>query len=123
MIPGDILQFRDHAVTTVITTRTTFADGTSDTSESIETQIRPHHTAIVDANRGLKALVIFEQNRNPGLPVERNTLVLANGVFEVKTEHHNVKGPDGKSRAATIVTTTSCRVAGAVKAYRPQPIP
>lgn len=119
-VPGDILQFRDHRVTITVTTRMTFSDGATDISESEEYQVRPHHTAIVDANLGAKGLVILEQNREPGLPVERNTLRVANSVSEVKTEHRSVKGSDGKSRLATVVTTTSHRVSGWVKAYRPQ---
>jgi hypothetical protein len=52
--------------------------------------------------------------------VERSKLVVASSVSEVKTEHRSIKGPDGKSRLATVLTTTSHRVSGWAKAYRPQ---
>jgi hypothetical protein len=120
VVPGDILQFRDYSVTTTVTTVVTFSDGSSDTTESFVTQVRPHHTAIVAANNGAKGLVILEQNREPGLPVERSTLLLANGISGVKTTHRSVKGEGGKARLATIVETTSNRVVGWVKAFRPQ---
>jgi hypothetical protein len=120
VIPGDILQFRDHVITITTTIRTSFSDG-EETSESFRTEERPHHTAVVEANNGAKGLVILEQNRRPGLPVERSTLFVTSAVSEVKTEHRTVKGPDGKPRLATVVKTTSHRVTGWVKAYRPQP--
>jgi hypothetical protein len=58
--PGDIIQFRDHDVTTTTETEYTFSDGTSinDTKSSVAQ--RGHHTAIVngklDANGSLKTL-------------------------------------------------------------------
>jgi hypothetical protein len=49
---GDILQFRDHEVTTTVVTESTFADGTVEDDTEVMTVDREHHTAIVDANLG-----------------------------------------------------------------------
>jgi hypothetical protein len=115
VIPGDILQFRDYVVTTTTTTKITFGTGQTETKEEWFKQVRSHHTAIVAENLGAKGLVILEQNREPGLPVERNPLPIRSGVAATKTEHRQVKG-----KLATVVQTTSNEITGWVKAYRPQ---
>lgn len=114
-IPGDILQFRDYVVTTTTTTKITFGTGQTEVNEEWVEQIRGHHTAIVAENLGAKGLVIIEQNREKGSPVERNALPTKSGVAATKTEHRQVKG-----KLATVVRTTSIRITGWVKAYRPQ---
>jgi len=63
--PGDILQFRDFAVTTTVETETRYADGSSETSTTEETFTRPHHTAVVSKVKRGALLKILEQNVAP----------------------------------------------------------
>jgi hypothetical protein len=48
VMPGDILQFRDHIVTTTTVTEYTFPDGSSETVKDETTAERGHHTAIAN---------------------------------------------------------------------------
>jgi len=57
---GDILQFRDFAVTATTETETRYADGSTDTYTSESTFTRPHHTAVVSEVKGGGLL------KNPG---------------------------------------------------------
>jgi hypothetical protein len=64
-IPGDILQFRNHIVTTTVITKVTLEDGSGTIETKQSTMKRPHQTAIVAENRGAFGLVVFEQNVEP----------------------------------------------------------
>ena len=58
--PGDILQIRDHLVTTKTKIEYVFKDGSTETETNERTAKRGHHTAIVngklDANGGVRTL-------------------------------------------------------------------
>jgi hypothetical protein len=84
---------------------------------------RPHHTAIVAANRGAKRLEILEQNLFPGTPVQRDVLHLVRGV--IKTEAKTISEPDqdGRKRLVHVVVTTTVDVTGRVWAYRAEAKP
>lgn len=118
VIPGDILQFRNHVVTTTVSTKATFEDGSSSSSEEETVQRRLHHTAIVAANHGTAGLVIFEQNAPPlGERVQRHVLLISSRGPIVRTEVRNMKDRTGKLRPARVVETTTTRVTGWVWAY------
>jgi hypothetical protein len=121
VIPGDILQLRDHVVTTTVTTDVTFEDGSGYEDTKELTLKRPHHTAIVAENKGAFGLVILEQNVDPGgKKVQRNALPLAGTPPVVKTDFRTMKDGSGKLRGAKVVVTTTTRVSGKIWAYRPQ---
>jgi len=97
---GDILQFRDFAVTTTTETETRYADGSTDTYTSESTFTRPHHTAVVSEVKGGGLLKILEQNVAPaGKKVQLNSLHTKD-VPAAKKETQ-------KQTAKVIVTTTS----------------
>ena len=120
VVPGDILQFRNHLVTKTVHTDITFDDGSGSEDTTIDPLGRPHHTAIVAENKGAFGLVIFEQNIRPGgRKVQRNTLLLAGSAPSAETQFRNVKDANGKMRRAKVVVTTAVTVTGEVWAYRP----
>lgn len=124
VVPGDILQLRDHVVTTTVTTDVTFEDGSGyeDTKES--SFKRSHHTAIVAENKGAFGLVVLEQNVDPGgKKVQQNALPLTGSGPSVKTEFRSMKDSTGKLRRAKVVVTTTTTVSGRISAYRPRAKP
>jgi hypothetical protein len=120
VVPGDILQFRDHVVMTTTSTRTTWANGSiSSKPESIPAN-RPHHTAIVVAVAP-GVLKIYEQHVKPdGDHVQLHTLPIRAGTT-VTTEHKVLKTTTGGQVAGTVVTTVTISISGRVWAYRPIP--
>jgi hypothetical protein len=114
VVPGDILQFRNHVVKTTGTT--TYPDQSTESTES--TDFRPHHTAIVAASHGAKGLLILEQNLRKVAPVQRSVLHLANGVTKTESKTISEAGPGGKKRLVPVVVTTTVEVSGLVWAYR-----
>jgi len=105
--PGDILQFRDHAVTT----RTQTLGEIKWEETSVEGPARrPHHSAVVVEVRGDGSVVVVEQNVKPTPnKVTRNVIArLADGE-ETRRPSNMVK---------KVITVT-----GTVKAYRPVPKP
>jgi hypothetical protein len=119
--PGDILQLRDHVVTTTVITDVTFEDGSGYENTKERVIKRPHHTAVVAENKGAFGLVILEQNVDPGgRKVQRNALPLAAIPPAVNTEFRNMKDAAGKMRRAKVITTTTTSVTGKIWAYRPR---
>jgi hypothetical protein len=122
VIPGDILQLRDHVATLVTVTQVTFDDGSWYKNEERVAYRRPHHTAIVAAYKSPDSIVVFEQHVKPkGKVVQQHTIVIENTVPVVKTESASKKHANGKMQRATIVTTTHTEVSGQIWAYRPKP--
>jgi hypothetical protein len=122
VIPADILQFRNHVLTTTVSIKATFEDGSTQWSEEQSFVRRTHHTAVVAANNGTAGLLVLEQNAPPsGRRVQTSVLPIANGAPMVKVESRNLKDKTGKVRRASVVETTTTRVTGWVWAYRPQP--
>lgn len=121
--PGDILQLRDHKVTTSTETVYTFADGTEDTDSTSDEFERPHHTAIVDT--GLDANGVFktlEQNVKPsGKVVQNKSLITADQPDVVTFSKAKRLNPTTKKvETATVKTTVSVTVTGTIKAYHPK---
>jgi len=121
--PGDILQLRDHKVTTTTETVYTFADGTEDTDTKTVEFERPHHTAVVD--KGMDANGVFktlEQNVKPkGKVVQNKTLPtddLPDAVTFSKAKRLNPT--TNKVETATVKTTVSVTVTGTITAYHPK---
>jgi hypothetical protein len=101
--PGDVLQFRDHAVK--IRTQTLGETKWEDTSEEGPAR-RPHHTAVVVEVREDGSVVVVEQNVKPTPnKVTRN-------VIARLAEGEETRRPSNMVRK--IITVT-----GTVKAYRP----
>jgi len=120
---GDILQFRDHEVTTTVVTESTFADGTVEDDTEVVTVDRAHHTAIVDANLGGGRYRVIEQNVDPlGKKVQRHLLETRDRSPPPTTSRKFVMNPTtGKLEMATVVVTTTVEVTGTIWAYHPQP--
>lgn len=124
VIPGDILQFRDHKVTTTTETEYTFPDGSSETVKEMITAERPHHTAIVngklDADGAVKTL---DQHVKPRGKVVQNKKVYTRDVAPV--ELHTVEKRENpttkKIEAAKVTKTVTITVSGTIWAYRPKP--
>jgi hypothetical protein len=122
--PGDILQFRDHVVTTTTETAYTFSDGTDvgDTTE-VSAQ-RGHHTAIVngklDADGAVKTL---EQHVKPLGGVVQNKKLYTQDVPPVVTKAFEKRtNPTTKKVETVEVTkTVTITVTGTIWAYRPKP--
>ena len=122
---GDVLQFRDYAVTiTVAVTATkTFSDGSTEVSEdtSTESYSRPHHTAIVSARQTGGRLQVLEQNAPPRGGTTPQRVVRSNDLDTIasnSTQNAVRQEPDGVVREQT---TTTITVSGTIRAYRPQP--
>jgi hypothetical protein len=99
--PGDILQFRNFNTTTTVN---------SGMAESTMTDMRDHHTAIVEQNLG-NMLVILEQNVPPmGRVVQRTRIPIQSMRYS--------GDPNGNAVGSAVTTV---QVEGTVKAYRPQP--
>jgi hypothetical protein len=121
--PGDIIQLRDHEVTTTTETEYTFSDGTSvdDTKDSVAQ--RGHHTAIangkLEANGSLKTL---EQHVKPLGEKVQNKKLFTRDVPPVVTKKLEKKlNPATKKMETVEVTTTvTVNVTGTTWVYRPK---
>lgn len=96
--PGDVIQFRNYRYDRTVETEK--SDGSSSAVDDF--QERPHHTAIVEQVNSDGSMTVLEQNAPDGEPVARNTLFFTGG----KTKQGN--------------TTTTIKVKGTVRFYRPQ---
>lgn len=105
---GDIIQFRNYQ--SEITVEIRYPDGSSETS--VETQSRPHHTAIVSSIGRNGRLRIYEQNVGQGTSartVQHNFL-----NFSTFSEQTN-ESRDGQR----VVVYTSVTVRGQIWFYHP----
>jgi hypothetical protein len=73
--PGDVIQFRDYRYDREIVTETSTEITTREDS-----QMRPHHTAIVQSVDGNGAVTVWEQNSPDGSPVTRTQLFFTDGT-------------------------------------------
>ena len=110
--PGDILQFRDFAVTTTVETETRYADGSSEASTTEETFTRPHHTAVVSEVKSGGLLKVLEQNVAPaGKKVQLHNL---------NTKDVAPASKETQKQKAKVIVTTTVAVSGTIWAYRPK---
>jgi hypothetical protein len=122
--PGDVLQFRDHEVTTLTKTEISFADGSGSEQTKEETAERRHHTAIVNGKPDSKgAVATLEQRVKPKGKVVQEKLLYTRDVEAMKTTvSKKLKHPSSKKlEPATVVTTVTIKVTGRIWAYRPKP--
>ena len=123
-IAGDILQIRDHQVTTTTETEYTFSDGSSEVVTESTTAQRPHHTAILngklDANGAVGTL---EQHVKPLGKVVQNKKIYTRDVPPVvKNTVAKRKNPTTKKlETAKVTKTVTIAVTGTIWAYRPKP--
>jgi hypothetical protein len=122
--PGDVLQIRDHLVTTETKVEYVFKDGTKETETSERTAKRGHHTAIVngklDANGGVRTL---EQHVKPGGDIVQNMYLPTRDVpTAVTTSTGQRKHPRTKQLERVNVTkTVTITVTGTIWPYHPKP--
>jgi hypothetical protein len=122
--PGDILQLRDHVVTTTTETKYSFPDGSWSVETQEETAQRPHHTAIVNGKLDTDGAVkTLEQHVKPlGKVVQHKKLYtrdvppVVTKTFE-KRRHPTTK----KIGAAEVTKTVTITVTGTIWAYKPKP--
>lgn len=123
VIPGDVLQFRDHEVTTTTVTESIFPDGSSVTQSEEITAIRPHHTAIVNGKLdGNGAVATLEQHVKPlGEVVQNKSLYTRSASLPPTQSVESQLNPVTKKRETAKVTrTVTISVKGKIWAYRPQ---
>jgi hypothetical protein len=94
---GDVIQFRDYSYD-----REIVIERSDETVTREDSQMRPHHTAIVQSVDGNGAVTVLEQNSPDGSPVVRNQLFFSSGT----TTSGN--------------TTTTVSVHGTFWFYRPE---
>jgi len=121
--PGDILQIRDHLVTTETTIEYLFKDGSKIEEKSERTAQRGHHTAIVngklDANGGVKTL---EQHVKPRGDVVQDMYLYTRDVPSVTTKTvGQYKHPRTKQlERVNITKTVTITVTGTIWPYHPK---
>jgi hypothetical protein len=120
VIPGDILQFRDHVATIETKTVYTFADGTTETTTQESSATRPHHTAIanskLDRDGSLKAL-----EQQAGVAVQEHRIYTRDVNPGVTTDHVRRAYPHSKKvEKASMTKTVKVTVGGTIWAYRPK---
>jgi hypothetical protein len=121
--PGDILQIRDHLVTTETKIEYVFKDGSTVVETNERTAKRGHHTAIVngkvDANGGVKTL---EQHVKPLGDIVQNMYLYTRDVPSVESKSvGRYKHPRTKRlERANIKKTVTITVTGTIWPYRPK---
>jgi len=120
--PGDVLQFRDFVITTKVDRVIKFPDGRI-SADMVETVARrPHHSAIVHHVDGGGQFRVYEQHVKPSGNRVQDHLVSTNSIATTrKTTHELVDAGGGRLSTATVETTTTITVSGAVWAYHPEP--
>lgn len=129
--PGDVLQFRNHTITTTIDVSTleTYPDGTKidddDPAAGItsDSASRGHHTAIVMEVKGNGKLVVAEQHVTDHSTGQLTKLVLKNELhttFQSTTEVETKAKTHKKYGKGTlkITTKTTITVKGTIFPYR-----
>lgn len=121
---GDILQTRDHVVTTTTAVHTVFKDGEEALQEDSPFEERPHHslivTSLLDQNGTLATL---EQNVKPKGKVVQVKRFNSRDVPTVTKKKPGMaidpRGDPKKKVPVTIITEITVTVTGTIWAYRP----
>jgi len=108
---GDIIQFSHYSYTVTTTTTVTNADGSSSTDTQVDTQSRPHHTAMVLSVGANGAVTVWEQNVAGVRSVMQNQL-----FFTTHADPPQVTTSGG----STTTVNRSVQVSGTRRYYRPQ---
>jgi hypothetical protein len=121
--PGDILQIRNHVVTTSTVIEYKFKDGSVVTETQESTAKRGHHTAIVngmaDSNGRLPTL---EQHVKPRGDIVQNMYLYTHDVPEVVTKSTGRSKHPGTRQLerADITKKVTITVTGTIWPYRPK---
>jgi len=121
---GDILQIRNHVVTTTTVIEYKFKDGSVVTETQESTAKRGHHTAIVngmaDANGRLPTL---EQHVKPRGDIVQNMYLYTRDVPEVVTKSTGLHQHPGTRQLdrADITKKVTITVTGTIWPYHPKP--
>jgi hypothetical protein len=122
--PGDVLQIRDHLVTTTTTIEYTFQDGTVETEKKETTAKRGHHTAIVNGKLDEKGGVrTLEQHVKPRGDIVQNMYLPTRDVPEVVTKSiEQRRHPRTKHvERVSVVKSVTVKVTGSIWPYHPKP--
>ena len=120
---GDILQFRDHEVTTTTDTEYVFPDGSSETKTESATSERGHHTAIANGKLDAGGVVkTLEQNIEPKDKVVQNKKVETRDIPDVtrKSTEKRTNPTTKKLETAKVTKTVTVTVSGTIWVYRPK---
>jgi hypothetical protein len=98
--PGDVIQFSNYAATTTVDT-----PKATDTTKAE----RPHHSAIVKSVDGNGVITVWEQNAPTG----------GEPVGSCALAFKDTEKKEGNEK--TGITTTTVKITGTFKFYRPQP--
>ena len=121
--PGDILQIRDHVVTTKTETEYLFKDGSTVVTKNEHYAKRGHHTAIVngkvDADGRVKTL---EQHVKPRGDIVQNMVLYTRDVPAVVSKSTGqYKNPRTRQlERANITKTVTITVTGTIWPYHPK---
>jgi hypothetical protein len=123
--PGDILQLRDHLVTTTTDLFYTFPDESWERAFNAPfVARRPHHTAIVNGKLDADgAVIVLEQHVKPlGDIVQKHKLYTRDVPPVVtKTFEKRINPATKKVEMAKVIKTVKITVEGAIWAYKPKP--
>jgi hypothetical protein len=131
---GDILQFRDFAMTVRIDVEITYPDGSIWKESTEVSRDNPHHTAIVASISG-DELSLYEQNVPPkGKKVQKNGIYAKSKTFDPVTTQESQPSlkkkvnpvtkeetwtKDGPPVNASVTRTKTVSISGKIWAYRP----
>ncbi|WP_128564302.1 hypothetical protein [Methylobacterium crusticola] len=121
--PGDILQIRDHVITTITVTKYVFTDGTSLEETREHTAQRGHHTAIVSSSPDSNGVIsTYEQHVKPRGDVVQSLRLNTRSIDPVTTTSKGqYKNPTTKKlEQAKITKTVTVTVTGKIWPYRPK---
>ncbi len=122
--PGDILQFRNHKVTTITILEYTFKDGATWTETQTDIAERGHHTAVVTGTINAIGFVkTLDQHVKPlGRKVQSKELYTRNVPAKITNTTQIRKHPySNKMEIAKLKKTVTIKVSGKIWAYRPIP--
>jgi hypothetical protein len=123
--PGDVLQLRDHVVTTTTVTTYEFLDGSRQEETEERFAKRGHHTAIanrlMDQNDG--AIGTLEQHVKPKGDVVQYLKINTRDVLPVvtKTSARHMNPTTKRVETAKVTQSVTITVKGSIWAYRPKP--
>jgi hypothetical protein len=124
--PGDILQLRDHVITTETVTEYVFADGSTLTLTNERTAQRGHHTAIAASSPDINgAISTFEQHVKPRGDVVQSLRLNTRSLSPATTSgQERAQNPSTKKmETAKFKRTMTVTVTGTIWAYHPKPKP